>query len=218
MKRKNLDLDTHTGRPAMWRQSSGTSKMASHTRSWDRGTDQLPPQKEPTSTRWWNRRSPVHLPLFSNNKLAATCRQKCLCGSSVVQVRDCDTQVEPKTKEGSFEKVAYTWRKTCQMWSQLQTWKYPICLWTQPQLLWHWSCHNTICQGTLQESAFHADREWQVGPPQSWLWILQWHTFSSNPSQMLVLSTQGLQGDMSLCSLQQTLQHRSNYRPCNSPS
>lgn len=41
----------------------------------------------------------------SNSNLAAVHGQMCLCGNFEIQVRDCETPMEPKTKEGCFEKV-----------------------------------------------------------------------------------------------------------------
>lgn len=40
-----------------------------------------------------------------NNNLAATHGPKCLCGRFGIQVGDCETTLDPKKKEGCFEKA-----------------------------------------------------------------------------------------------------------------
>lgn len=48
-----------------------------------------------TSARWWNKKSPVYVPV-NNNNLTAIQRKKCIYGSVESKVGDCKAQVEPK--------------------------------------------------------------------------------------------------------------------------
>lgn len=60
---------------------------------------------EVTSARQQNRRLPFIFLSHCNNNLVAIQGQKCICGSSGIQVRTDKTLVKPRTEEDQFEKV-----------------------------------------------------------------------------------------------------------------
>lgn len=55
-----------------------------------------------------NRRSPI-ISRLSNNNQVAIHRQKSLCGNFGIQVADCETLAEPKTKQGHLSWPVPRW-------------------------------------------------------------------------------------------------------------
>ena len=107
-------------------------------------------------------------------------RQKDLCGSFGILVRDCETLVEAVTQEGCFEKAAHA--QVADL--PIPTTDLKIALspgglsysWETGGLAWHHPATIPSAKGLCRSHAYPCPR-YPASQPQSWLWTLKGHVF-----------------------------------------